>query len=353
MFDPKKKRYQTRKGTDFDSNIAATERRIVRIAEDLFDSWGYQPTRLPLLDYYDSYSEVLDHSAREQLYRLIDRDGDLLLLRSDSTLFLARSVAPHIESPPEPIRLYYAEPILRHQHSEDPLHNEFYQIGAELMGRAGHRGEVEVAALLCALAQYIGIGNSVLHLGTRALFDALVIDLDPADRETAAAMIQRREWDSLRKLAGPGTEVFFFIGNIQEFEAERESIESRLPSDAAREAVLDLYAVAKTLINIDISIDLRIDFSEIGIQPYYTGCVLGLYLDGVPTAIAAGGRYDKLLEKFGQPYPSVGFSLMLSKITAQIDEYRPPETVVVAEHDVTQAMKQAAAIRARGGRATI
>ena len=353
MSDTQEINYQTRKGTDFNSGEAAAERRIIRTAEDLFESWGYRPTRLPILDFYDSYSNVLDERGHDQLYRLIDRDGALLLLRSDSTLFLARSVAPYIESAPDPIRLYYADAILRHQNSEDPLHNEFFQIGAELMGRAGQRGEVEVAALLCSLAQAIGVGSAVLHLGTRALFDAIFEKYDPRDREDAAAMVLRREWDLLRKTTGPESDVFFYIGSVDDFEKRRKSIESRLTTAKSKGAIDDLYLVAKSLASLDIPLEIRIDFSEIGIQPYYTGCVMGLYLEEIPTAIAAGGRYDKLLEKFGHKYPSVGFSLMLSKIISRVEEYRFPAPVEVREQDIATAMKQAAEIRSRGGSATL
>ena len=353
MSGQKETNYRSGKGTEWSSREAATERRLVRAAEDLFELWGYRPTRLPLLDLYDSYSEVLNNRAHEQLYRLIDRDGDLLLLRSDSTLFLARSVAPLIESGPVPIRLYYADAIVRHQKSEDPLHNEFFQIGAELMGRAGHRGEVEVAALICTLAQTIGVENAVLHLGTRALFNSIFEKNDPEVREDAATMILRREWDLLRKIAGPVTDIFSFIGTIDDFEKQRKSLESRLASEGAKRAINDLFLVTKSLTSIDNALEVRVDFSEIGIQPYYTGCVLGLYLEGIPTAIAAGGRYDKLLEKFGHRYPSVGFSLMLSKIIGSVEQYRFRDPVVVEEQDVVSAMNRATEIRSRGECATL
>jgi ATP phosphoribosyltransferase regulatory subunit len=46
----------------------------------------------PLFDFLDSYRHILDESASEKTFKLVDREGDLLMLRSDITLFLAKQV---------------------------------------------------------------------------------------------------------------------------------------------------------------------------------------------------------------------------------------------------------------------
>ena len=60
--------------------------------------------------------------------------------------------------------------------------------------------------------------------------------------------------------------------------------------------------------------NLRIDLSEVGSQPYYTGAVFQAYMEKADSAVAGGGRYNDMLKLFGFDCPSVGFSLLLSKI---------------------------------------
>ncbi|MDC7242086.1 MAG: ATP phosphoribosyltransferase regulatory subunit, partial [Spirochaetales bacterium] len=67
-------------------------RKILRHMEDMCEEWGYLPVQTPVFDFYDNYRNLLDSRLEEQSYKLIDREGDLLMLRRDITLFLARQM---------------------------------------------------------------------------------------------------------------------------------------------------------------------------------------------------------------------------------------------------------------------
>jgi ATP phosphoribosyltransferase regulatory subunit len=67
---------------------AYRQRKILRGMEDLFELWGYLPVQTPVFDYYEIYQNLIDADAKNQIYRLFDREGDQLLLRNDITLFL-------------------------------------------------------------------------------------------------------------------------------------------------------------------------------------------------------------------------------------------------------------------------
>jgi ATP phosphoribosyltransferase regulatory subunit len=59
---------------------------------------GYSEVILPILDYLEPYEAMLTPATRGELYRFVDRDGDLLALRADFTPMLARLLAPRLES---------------------------------------------------------------------------------------------------------------------------------------------------------------------------------------------------------------------------------------------------------------
>lgn len=47
---------------------------------------------------------------------------------------------------------------------------------------------------------------------------------------------------------------------------------------------------------------------------YYNGIVFQGYIKGLPRAILSGGRYDKLLQRFGKSQPALGFAIYLNDI---------------------------------------
>ncbi|MFW6209605.1 MAG: ATP phosphoribosyltransferase regulatory subunit, partial [Spirochaetota bacterium] len=117
------------------------------------------------------------------------------------------------------------------------------------------------------------------------------------------------------------------------------------------EALEYLAELIEEMESLGYARDVRIDLSEVGAQPYYTGIVFQVYQAGLDDAVASGGRYDKLLSRFGFDCPSVGFSMMLRKIEDQIgDKFGLPENVVKVEGKTfAEAFRAAQKVREEGG----
>ena len=95
---------------------AYRHRRIIGTVDRLYTSWGYLPVETPVFDFYDIYSKLLSTGNQlETVYRLIDRNGDLLMLRSDVTLFLAKQMGRVLQESDLPVRVSYSDTILRYQ----------------------------------------------------------------------------------------------------------------------------------------------------------------------------------------------------------------------------------------------
>ena len=140
--------------------------------QSLFHLWGYLPVQTPVFDFYDLYAPYVPDP--DKAYRLVDREGDLLLLRNDITLFLARALGMSLSEGHIPLRVFYNDAILRHQDLEDISANEFYQIGAEFVGSAGPEGDWEILLLLQEVLNLLGLEKARIHLGSRDLFDLLI-----------------------------------------------------------------------------------------------------------------------------------------------------------------------------------
>ncbi|MEI8095488.1 MAG: ATP phosphoribosyltransferase regulatory subunit [Spirochaetales bacterium] len=294
---------------------AFRRQELVRRVQNLFTRWGYQPVQTPVFDFYDLYAPLLGRQA-ESVYRLVDREGDLLMLRSDITLFLARSLGVALQSGHAPLRVCYSDTILRHQDLEDIAANEFFQIGAEFLGASGPEGDLEMLLLLEEVLTTLGLPQARIHLGSRGVFDAAFGALDAGAQAAALEAVLLRRWD---ELPGPQAlrDLFGFIGTATEARAQVGRLQGLSPATRAQaELVIEL---ASRLEALGFGERFRVDFSEAGRQSYYTGLVFRVYQPGLGDALAAGGRYDKLLARFGLDSPSVGFSFHLGKVETLVD----------------------------------
>ena len=67
---------------------------------------------------------------------------------------------------------------------------------------------------------------------------------------------------------------------------------------------------------------LRIDFSVVNDVRYYNGTVFKGFVKDVPVGVLSGGRYDKLLEKFGRKAGAIGFAVYLDALE-RMEDLRP------------------------------
>lgn len=306
-------------------------RNTVLELSNTLESWGYLPVRTPVIDYYDAYAPLLGDDHVNTMYRLIDRDGDLLAVRSDATLFLAKQVARMLHSEQLPVRVYYAETILRPDDRENISRNEFFQIGGELIGRSGRDGDLEAATLLLRMLDTVVPGKAVLHVGSRKLIDVLTSSLcDTGADEFRHALELHDESGCRSLLAGTVSEALtapllhflMQIGTSAEIQQELVALQKRV--ERLPEGFFDQ---ARALIDTAIELEslfegtggsgverIRIDPSESGSQRYHSGIAFRAYAEGAEAAVASGGRYDTLYGHFGLETEAVGFSIMLRRM---------------------------------------
>ena len=137
----------------------------------VFDARGYGEVATPALE----YEEVLtrgDPAAADPAYRLFDEHGNVLVLRSDMTIPIARVVATRYPTAPTPLRFCYLQHAYRavRQHRGQP--REILQAGIELVGAPGPEGTAEAVSVLCAALDAAGLGSYRVGLGDASLFGA-------------------------------------------------------------------------------------------------------------------------------------------------------------------------------------
>ena len=62
-----------------------------------------------------------------------------------------------------------------------------------------------------------------------------------------------------------------------------------------------------------------IDLGIVHELDYYTGLVIGGYIEGIGEGVLSGGRYDNLIAHFGRDLPAVGFAANINLIADALE----------------------------------
>src|SRR3954466_10903063 len=138
---------------------------------------GYGEVRTPTVEYEEVLRQGDERSAGAG-WRLFDAQGNLLVLRSDMTIPIARLVGTRFAEHDSPLRLCYSGQAYRSVTRGSGQLTEFLQVGAELIGVPGVEGDAEiVGAVLAALSAW-GLRRHSVGIGDGALYGSLLRALE-------------------------------------------------------------------------------------------------------------------------------------------------------------------------------
>jgi len=129
---------------------AARRRRIESRFVDVLDRAGFREVVLPIIDYAEPYAPLAPRDSSKQSYRFVDREGELVSIRSDFTPMLARALAPSITAADLPLKVFYRGDVIRCDPSRLGLNREMFQIGAEIVGDPADEEAIAVATEIAA-----------------------------------------------------------------------------------------------------------------------------------------------------------------------------------------------------------
>jgi ATP phosphoribosyltransferase regulatory subunit len=304
-------------------------RRLRAALIDAFERAGYGEVATPTIEYHDVLARG-DVRGAPAAYRFFDERGELLAMRSDMTIPIARLVAGRFAASEPPFRFCYVGNAYRAIRPQRGQMREFMQAGVELVGTPAPEGTVEVVEVLSAALDAAGLTRAVIGLGDADLYRQLVAALGvPEERRTA--ILDRL---AAHDLVGLGIEV----SELELSESERELL-LRLPElrggpevlGRARElggavvegATARLAATYEALVARGAAGRVRLDLGLLRDLGYYTGAILEVYDPALGHVLGGGGRYDELMGRFGRPLPAAGFALYLERVhLAQAEEER-------------------------------
>lgn len=301
-------------------DVLPDEMRELRALTDrirsVFDEAGYGEVYTPALEHQATFDHLQRLGGARDLatrpsYRMFDEHGNVLVLRSDMTIPIARLASTRYAHADPPFRFCYFAHSYRGVRPQRGQSRELLQAGIELIGAPAPQGTAEVLSVLCAALQKAGLENYRVGLGDVSLYPGLLESLEVApearerilgalvegdlvgvEREVGRLELAAEDVDLLtsvpRTRGGPEL-LAGLSGRLEEAAAGMRAVHELLVPAVAERVIFDLGLVRKL--------------------GYYTGAVFQVYdpAHGVP--IGSGGRYDDLLAGFGRALPAAGFAL--------------------------------------------
>ena len=275
----------------------------------LFQTWHYNPTILPLLDNQTPYEHIEKKDDAIHEFRVIDSNREVLLVRADSTLFLAHIISKHIDSDLLPLRVCYSNNVVRTTAYKET--HEIWQNGIELIGVPSIAGDFEILLLTYKALQLLAPNMCRIHIGSKKIVQEVILSCNPSISPTNMnivldAILYRDIHTIIQYTNEEVANAILTIMEVSELNSHKSMLLKYLPSSQA----LDEYVtLIETLAQIIPQECIRCDFSEVGIHKYYTHIVFSAYAIGKPDPVALGGRYDSLMEQLGTKVPAVGATI--------------------------------------------
>lgn len=302
------------------------KRRMEERVMALFRAAGYDEVETPSFEYYDVFAEGVGAVRQEKLQKFFDDKGRILVLRPDITMPIARLSATRLYEG-KPLRLCYRGSAFGTDGGYYAEQKEFTQLGVEHLGVTGPESDGALIALSIEALRAAGLTDTILELGQVEFFKGLMeeagVGEDDADilrayideKNLLAAEIHLKAIGVSRELMGRISRLTGLYGGPEVFEeALRFSSHPR-----CRAAIENLRTIYETLTDFGLAESVSIDLGMLQSLDYYSGMVFRGVSPGIGQPVLSGGRYDHLVEQFGQEIPATGFCMNAKRMLVALD----------------------------------
>ena len=336
------------------------EEQVIFSLRALFEQYGYKKFKMSKFEEYDFYADNRSFLSSETILTFTGLDGKLLALKPDVTLSIVKNTKGSRETAE---RVYYNENVYRARKGAGE-YKEIMQVGLEYIGEVDEYATLEVLLLaqksLKAISeQYI---MDLSHMGFVAgLMEE--VNLPYAQQKAVLSCISEKNAHGIRNIC---KEVGLADGMIDRLEAlaslyggleaTLEKAKSLCCNEKMEQAVAELEGILRCLKIGGNEKNVNLDFSIVNDMDYYTGVIFQGFINGVPSGILSGGRYDNLLQKMGKNADAIGFAVyldLLERFESAEKEY-DVDTLLLYEDGVdTAALAKAAQMLTDNGQSVL
>lgn len=320
---------------------AETEARAITSLMQLFEGYGYRRIKPPLLEFEDSLLAPGPGAAlARDTFRLMDPVSHRMMgMRSDITPQIARIVCTRLPKAVTPIRLTYANDVLRTRSGQMRNCRQFTQVGCEIIRDDSAQSYIEALMLVVLGLKELGLEGISIDLSIPRTLDALIAEMSlEADAESALRdAVAKRDADGIRAMNNAAFDV---IIQLMQSAGEAKASISKAKSVTLPEKIAQELAKLEG-INQDIDKNL----SELGIDDvsftfdafetkgfdYQSGIAFTVFSRDIRGELGRGGYYDVHFGSASQSEKAIGFTLYMDTIRPGVKDEGRDKLVAVPQ----------------------
>ena len=314
--------------------------QVINIIRNECEQFGFKNIETPALEYTEALGKFLPDVDRPSggVFSFQDDDGQWLSMRYDLTAPLARYVAENYQFIPKPFKRYQFGSVWRNEKPGPGRYREFIQFDADAIGISNNYIDAELCVIVARIFKKIGFSENEYKIkySSRIIWENLFKQIEIEDKQIPAVL---RAVDKLDRVGINGVKDLLLKGREDQSGDFMEGV--NLKNDQVNK-ILDfisnknskddqLSSFEEYLQNYK---DLPFEFDPTVVRglEYYTGLVFEVELttkvvndkgkEVIFGSVAGGGRYDKLIARFGkEDVPATGISIGIDRLIYAIEQF--------------------------------
>ena len=287
---------------------------IVTTCIKIAKRYGYGYIETPILEETSLFKRSVGNSSdivSKEMYQFEDKGGNDVCMRPEGTAGVVRAfVSAKLDRQPVKQKFYYYGPMFRYERPQKGRLREFHQFGCESFGEATVYEDFTIITMISQIFKELGIGFE-LQINSLGCPNCM-----PQYKENLVSFLEEKKEnlceDCNRRIGTNPIRVLDCKNkNCQLLLKDSPKLITNLcqSCDDDFKKLTQLLDNAKIAYEVDTNLVRGLDYYNKTAFEFVSNNI------GSQSAIAGGGRYDKLVEFLdGKPTPAVGFALGIERI---------------------------------------
>jgi len=287
---------------------------FLSVATSIAQRYGYNSIETPLLEETNLFKRSVGESSDivgKEMYQFIDKGENDVCLRPEGTAGVVRAfIQKKLDRAGGTHRFFYHGPMFRYERPQKGRLREFHQFGCESFGVASVYEDATMIMMLSDILQTLSIGYTlqINSLGDQNCMpqyrEKLIAFLDAHNAAICEDCQRRKATNPIRVLDCKNA-------SCQTLYANAPKLINNLCDGCQSD-----FEKLKTLLDAE-GIAYEVDTHLVRGLDYYSKTAFEFVSNeiGAQSAIAGGGRYDRLVEFLnGKSTPAVGFAMGIERL---------------------------------------
>jgi histidyl-tRNA synthetase len=340
------KEIQSLKGTkDLNPEEKILREEIIEKIKRIFEIYGYSPIETSILKMLESLTAKYagGEEITKEIYKLKDQGERNLGLRFDLTVPLALFISENPNTK-MPFKRYETGKVFRDGPIKLGRLREFWQCDVDIIGSKNMISDSEILSISKDVFEDLGIKTEI-KVNNRKILNGIMTFAEIKNRKEEAILSIDKiekigEKEVKKELEEKGftkekiEKLFEIITLKEKNEKIIEILKEKINDEEGKEGIKEIEELFSYL--KIFGVNAKFDLSLARGLAYYTGTIFEIFAKKgeFRSALAGGGRYDRMIGKFletEKEYPAVGISFGIEPITEIIKKIKEKTKKTVTE----------------------